>query len=159
MPPHFPKWNPWNTLQDIALLNTDKCDSSTTIRKKLEKLSFLVLPQLPPVRQEQAAPPNISQSIKEDTIGRPPSLRGGLHALFHRQTQMKREATQRHRKERHRDINTILFREGEIVNLSFPTASPFYRDKMKNEFEPRHTGIQHFYVSFNQSVTFSSKGC
>ena len=27
---------------------------------------------------------------------------------------------------------------------------------MKNEFEPNHTGIQHFYVSFNQSVTFSS---
>ena len=43
-----------------------------------------------------------------------------------------------------------------IVHLSFSTASPFCREKMKNEFEPRHTGIQHFYVSFNQSVTFSS---
>ena len=75
---------------------------------------MFLLPQLPPVRQEKAVPPNISQSIKEDTIGRPPSLRGGLHALFHRQTQMKREETQRHRKTETQKLkHKILERKNE----------------------------------------------
>ena len=115
LPAPFPKWNPWNTLQSI---DHWQYASSTTISKKLEKLSLSVLPQLPPVRQEQGAPPNTSQSIKEDTIGGPPSLRGGLHALFHRQTQMKWEATQRHRKtEKQRHKYNILERRRNCKSI------------------------------------------
>ena len=95
-------------------------------QKKVGKI-ILVCTSPTSSRQEQAAPPNISQSIKEDTIGRPPSLRGGLHALFHRQTQMKWEE-----KQRHRDINTRSLTE--LFIYPFQQPPPFAEKKWKTNW-------------------------